>query len=639
MYQKKSHGWYKHKDFILLDLLCIFLAFIFAYYIRNHTYISITDNGVYRNAMIFVLFADLVVIILFEVYTGVLRRDYYREFIQVLEQVILIELAAGLYLFTVDDGRAFSRAVLYLTGVVYGVLSYIVRIFWKKHLIRMMAERGEHSLYIVTSSDIAESVVESVRQHNYNRYDINGIIVTDCDMTGKEIAGISVVAASSDAATFICQHWVDEVLINVAEEHTYPQKLYEELLEMGIVVHVNLSRIQKTSGQKQFVEKIGNYTVITTSMNYATDRQALVKRLIDIVGGLVGCILTGIIFIFVGPAIYISSPGPIFFSQTRIGQNGKPFKMYKFRSMYMDAEARKAELMSQNKMSDGRMFKLDFDPRVIGNKILPDGRKKTGIGEFIRKTSLDEFPQFWNVLNGSMSLVGTRPILPDELEQYELHHRARIAIKPGITGMWQVSGRSDITDFEEIVRLDTEYAIVELSRPKRRGKQLKSIITFNFDDLIEQALSNHKIEYTSIWKEGQGYEIDALPIFHVHGFLPNKKDFEEPNLVFSEEAYHSQFIDPYSWSNLTQLNTFSTNVCLFVGLSLSDPNLRRLLDISWRRNQRCKHYIIMKKSSLESRTAEISTMLFEQDANSLGLNVIWCSDFSEIPDILLKIVK
>ena len=277
MYQKKSHGWYKHKDFILLDLLCIFLAFIFAYYIRNHTYISITDNGVYRNAMIFVLFADLVVIILFEVYTGVLRRDYYREFIQVLEQVILIELAAGLYLFTVDDGRAFSRAVLYLTGVVYGVLSYIVRIFWKKHLIRMMAERGEHSLYIVTSSDIAESVVESVRQHNYNRYDINGIIVTDCDMTGKEIAGISVVAASSDAATFICQHWVDEVLINVAEEHTYPQKLYEELLEMGIVVHVNLSRIQKTSGQKQFVEKIGNYTVITTSMNYATDRSGTGK--------------------------------------------------------------------------------------------------------------------------------------------------------------------------------------------------------------------------------------------------------------------------------------------------------------------------------------------------------------------------
>lgn len=182
-------------------------------------------------------------------------------------------------------------------------------------------------------------------------------------------------------------------------------------------------------------------------------------------------------------------------------------------------------------------------------------------------------------------------------------------------------------------------AIVELSRPKRSGKRLESIITFNFDDLIERALSNHNIDHTSIWKEGQAYGIDALPIFHVHGFLPNERDVEEPNLVFSEEAYHSQFIDPYSWANLIQLNTFSTNICLFVGLSLSDPNLRRLLDISWRRNQRCKHYIIMKKSPQNSRTDEIAAMLFEQDANSLGLNVIWCSDFSDIPSILLKIAK
>lgn len=182
-------------------------------------------------------------------------------------------------------------------------------------------------------------------------------------------------------------------------------------------------------------------------------------------------------------------------------------------------------------------------------------------------------------------------------------------------------------------------AIVELSRSKRRGRKLESIITFNFDDLIEESLSIYDIKHTSIWKEGQVYGVDALPIFHVHGFLPNKKNIEEPNLVFSEESYHSQFIDPYSWSNLIELNTFSTNVCLFVGLSLSDPNLRRLLDISWRKNKKCKHYIIMKKTSSGNRSDEIATMLFEQDVNSLGLNVIWCSDFSEIPDILLKIAK
>ena len=123
----------------------------------------------------------------------------------------------------------------------------------------------------------------------------------------------------------------------------------------------------------------------------------------------------------------------------------------------MDAEARKQELMSQNQMGDGRMFKMDFDPRVIGNKVLPDGTRKTGIGHFIRESSIDEFPQFFNVLKGDMSIVGTRPPLPGEVSQYELHHRARLAIKPGITGMWQVSGRSSITDFEEIVNLDTKY--------------------------------------------------------------------------------------------------------------------------------------------------------------------------------------
>ena len=123
----------------------------------------------------------------------------------------------------------------------------------------------------------------------------------------------------------------------------------------------------------------------------------------------------------------------------------------------MDAEERKKDLMAQNRVKDNMMFKLDFDPRIIGNVILPDGTKKTGIGEFIRKTSLDEFPQFFCVLQGVMSTIGTRPPLVSEYQLYKYHHRARMAIKPGITGMWQVSGRSEITDFEEVVRLDTEY--------------------------------------------------------------------------------------------------------------------------------------------------------------------------------------
>ena len=453
MYRKKSRGWYKHKDFIFLDLVCLFLSLILAYLVRNGSVRNLFELEIYHNMIFFVILADLFLIIIFESYKGVLRRGYYQELRSVIQQMILIELASGLYLFTVSNGHSFSRTVLYLMGVFYILLSYGTRIIWKKHLIHKMAEGGEHSLYIVTNYDLASKVIRNVKNHNYNRYNLNGLIIIDKNIAGREIEGIPVVADLKNAASYICQQWVDEVFVNVDASYPYPHELINELLEMGMAVHVNLAKVRSTPGQKQFVETIGGYTVLTTTMNYATDRQALAKRALDILGGLAGCLLTGIIFIFVAPAIYISSPGPIFFSQIRIGQNGKPFKMYKFRSMYMDAEERKKELMKQNEMK-GLMFKMENDPRIIGSGA--DGSKH-GLGWFIRKTSLDEFPQFWNVLKGDMSLVGTRPPTVDEWKQYEPYHRGRLAVKPGLTGMWQVSGRSDITDFEDVVRLDMEY--------------------------------------------------------------------------------------------------------------------------------------------------------------------------------------
>ena len=321
---------------------------------------------------------------------------------------------------------------------------------------------GEDVLYSMMrlpgfSKEEADKVVKNMQENNYARFSLAGVVVIDADWLGKKICGVPVVANAEELPMYVCQEWIDEVLIVVSEVLPYPSELIEQLSETGVTIHLNLAKITSVPGKKQFVEKVGNYTVLTTSINYASTRQLMLKRLMDIAGGLVGCIFTGIICIFVGPAIYIASPGPIFFAQERVGKNGKKFKMYKFRSMYMDAEERKAELMKDNKLGDGKMFKLDFDPRVIGNKILPDGTHKTGIGDFIRRTSLDEFPQFFNVLRGDMSIIGTRPPLISETNLYELHHRARLAIKPGITGMWQVSGRSDITDFEEVVRLDKEY--------------------------------------------------------------------------------------------------------------------------------------------------------------------------------------
>ncbi len=457
MYKRNANGWLKHYDFILLDLMVIQVSYALAYALAGYGF-KVYQSILYRNMAIIVEVIDLVIILTLNSFRNVLKNGHYKTFISSLQQGILISLISILYLFLIQEGQNFSRLTIILTGCVYILLSFIMREVWKNHLYERnkTKDTGKQSLLVIASKDKIECIITKLQSIPYSQYKISGIVVLDKDMTGSSICNIPVVASSSTAAEYVCKEWIDEALVLIPD-NSYPKKLIEELEETGIAVHVNIPYITKEEGKKQFVQDVEGYTVLTTSPNYATPKELLLKRLMDILAGIIGCLLTGIIFIFVAPFIYIASPGPIFYSQIRIGKNGKPFKMYKFRSMYLDADERKAALMKENKISDARMFKMDFDPRIIGNKILPDGTHKTGIGEFIRKTSLDEFPQFYNVLKGDMSLVGTRPPLKEEVNLYELHHHARLATKPGITGMWQVSGRSNITDFEEVVKLDREY--------------------------------------------------------------------------------------------------------------------------------------------------------------------------------------
>jgi len=198
---------------------------------------------------------------------------------------------------------------------------------------------------------------------------------------------------------------------------------------------------------------------------------------------------------------------------------------------------------------------------------------------------------------------------------------------------------------ENPVSCDIIDAIVELARPQRDGKPLDSIITFNFDSLIEENLERNNIPYKAIWMEATRNSPNELPIYHVHGYLPRKGRIKKgAEIVFSEDAYHSQFIDPFSWSNLIQLNKLSQNTCLFVGLSLRDPNLRRLLDVANRKNpsHSLRHYIIKKAPnfSKDSDTVdELAFLLEEQDANELGLNVIWVENYGEIAPLLRKIIE
>ncbi|MFV0350998.1 MAG: sugar transferase [Oscillospiraceae bacterium] len=223
---------------------------------------------------------------------------------------------------------------------------------------------------------------------------------------------------------------------------------YEEYLciceDMGITARLIMNMFELPISQR-FLSSMGTYPVVTYHSMSLNRMQLFIKSVIDYTFALLGSIILSPIFLVAAIAIKLDSPGPVIFKQERAGKNGKVFKMYKFRTMVLDAETLKDDLMEQNKIKDGMMFKMDDDPRI------------TKVGAFLRKTSIDELPQLWNILRGEMSIVGTRPPTLDEVKRYKRSHWRRISIKPGITGMWQVSGRSDLVDFEDVVALDKRY--------------------------------------------------------------------------------------------------------------------------------------------------------------------------------------
>ncbi len=456
MYRKRSQGWVKHLDFIMLDLVCLNISLFLAYVVR-HGFEVLYAHVTYRNMAVVLSLIAVVLMIFSEMFKNVLKRGYLVEAAMTFKQVCLVELCATFYLFSIQEGTSFSRTVMYLTGLFYGVTGYVTRILWKTFLKRKTMEKGKRTLLILTTKDQAAAVLDNIKNQTYENLRILGVVLLDESRAEGRIAGIPIVADRGNVLEYVCRECVDEVFIDIPEGMEQPSKLLENFSEMGVVVHVKLLDGDRTVNRRQLVERFGNYTVITTSINYATNGQMFLKRTLDIAGGLIGTLFTLILALILAPIIKLKSPGPLFFVQERVGKNGRRFKMYKFRSMYMDAEKRKAELMEKNNIKDGFMFKLNEDPRIIGSRLLPDGTYKKGIGNFIRDWSLDEFPQFINVLKGDMSLVGTRPPTVAEWEKYELRHMARLAAKPGITGLWQISGRSRITDFEEVVKLDMKY--------------------------------------------------------------------------------------------------------------------------------------------------------------------------------------
>lgn len=469
MYKRKVRGWSQHIDFMLLDNLCAFVGLLIAFWIVEREGILVS-RFFWRTVLEAVLVNTIVMVVL-DTYHSVLHHTPWDEMIRLLAQtgdVILILLVFRLLSQKPD---ADLLKITLFAVPLYLLFCFIMRQAHKSFLKKKHHILNRHSMLIALEASQIPTVLPRILRSNYGAYRFSGLAIIGTNPSEEEarnalrplwdqypeVETIPIVATTDTLEQYLTNNWVDEVYLDVSPKANLPVDLINSLMRMGITIHTALTNLDDIESRHKNVEWICGHLTITTSLGYITGRDVFLKRIMDIVGGLIGSLITVILTPFVGLAIWLSDPGPIFFSQTRIGENGKKFQIYKFRSMYMDAEARKLQLAQKTGQEDQLMFKMEHDPRIIGQRQLPNGRWRKGVGGWIRDLSLDEFPQFFNVLKGDMSLVGTRPPTVDEWKRYEPFHRSRMSTRPGITGLWQVSGRSKIRDFDTVVRLDREY--------------------------------------------------------------------------------------------------------------------------------------------------------------------------------------
>ncbi len=385
-----------------------------------------------------------------KVYDGFFKRGRYRELLLSVKHSLILVAGGTLLGFSLKSDIFTSRLVMGYFFLLNTFMIWLMHLFIRnRDRVFRWSQRKETSLLVVTTANYLPEIVDRFHRSKETVWNIAGVVLLDGQPLPKGLEEIIEQIPENEEAylEYATQHVVDEVFIQVDEiqkRETFLKNMILEFEKMGIVVNLNLDLFDLGLEGERRVYNLEQYQVLAFSSRLFDYRMVQIKRLIDILGALVGMVITVIVGAVLAPFLLLESPGPLIFCQKRVGVNGRVFHFYKFRSMYVDAEERKKELMAQNEVS-GLMFKMENDPRV------------TKVGNFIRKTSIDELPQFWNVLKGDMSLVGTRPPTLDEYQQYSYYQKRRISFRPGITGLWQISGRSDIKDFDEVVRLDLKY--------------------------------------------------------------------------------------------------------------------------------------------------------------------------------------
>lgn len=427
------------------DMISIGISYALAILTRGIVKDFLHATQYYLLILFFAVILCLLSYVLLNWNAGFITRGYLAEFIFVLKYDISLGCGLGVFLFLTQKAQDFSRLAFAYFLIYNMIFTYLFHLTAKHFFTKIyMRSNSSYKMMVITESAFAKELLSKLKSKTEWSHQIIALAILDKDMIGEEIHHVPVVAGKSNLFTHINELVLDEVFIHLPECSNKELGAIIQKFELtGITVHVNIDPFDHLIAHKTS-ETFAGLTVLTYSLSYFDFHRLMVKRILDIVGSLVGIIVTLLVLPFVAIAIRLDSHGPVFYKQKRIGLNGREFYLYKFRSMYTDADEKKEELKKQNEMN-GPMFKVSNDPRI------------TKVGRFLRKSSIDELPQFFNILAGHMSLVGTRPPTPDEYAQYNLHYRRRLSIKPGLTGLWQVSGRSDITSFDEVLKLDLHY--------------------------------------------------------------------------------------------------------------------------------------------------------------------------------------
>ena len=428
----EGRGFYNVTLVFLQSILVSLLAYIL---------IAISETDIVLNTVFVLFFLHFVAFYISGYGKDFFKRGQYIELVETVKYIIFYALLISFSSFFLKEKFVISRRGMVYLLSLYGVLNYLLSFVVKRYWIHFNHNlKGSNKILLITATSRTEKVLDRLLTAN----DVQGKLVAVSVLDKPEFTHEKVlVVPKEELISYATHEVVDEVFVNLPSEDYDIGAIISQFETMGIDVTVNLNAFDKNLVRNKRIHEVAGLNVVTFSTNFYKPIHVIAKRIIDICGAIVGLIICGIVSIVLVPMIR-KDGGPAIFSQTRIGKNGRHFTFYKFRSMHIDAEAIKEQLMEKNSMQGG-MFKMDNDPRI------------TKIGHLIRKTSLDELPQFWNVFIGDMSLVGTRPPTVDEYEKYTPEQKRRLSFKPGITGLWQISGRSKITNFDDVVKLDVAY--------------------------------------------------------------------------------------------------------------------------------------------------------------------------------------